>query len=271
MSTTKRVFAIASLSVLALVTASPVKALQITSTQGGAPDPVFLDGFEGATGDINGRTPDVGNTWIRTLSGSGSTDIENAPAAFTGSNFLSVERGGAGGSAVARGRFSGFEHTTGTITAEFMLRLELPVSGQPKEFAHAAFHNSGGPGYIAGMFIGNGTTGDLDINLTRDLDNSRTLNDINEILDTGVDFPNDGEWHRVLLQYTRETDTIGISVDGGPLVSANDAPGENIDEMRFFVTEKASGDYDAIPEPTSAVLALLGLSGLLGRRRVARS
>ena len=272
LTTATRMFVIASLTVLVLVPASTVKALTISSTQAGAPDPVFFDRFEGATGDINGRTPDIGNTWIRTLSGAGSTDIET-PNAFEGSNYLSVERAGGGGSATARGRFAGFEHTTGTITAEFMLRLESGATA-PDEFAHAAFHNSGGPGYIAGIFIGNGSTGELDINLTRDLDNSRTLNNMNEIGNTGADFPNDGDWHRVLLQYTRETGTIGVSVDGGNLLTFNDAPGRNIDEFRLFATSKGDAHYDAlIPEPTSALLALLGLIGLglVGGGRVVRT
>ena len=242
MNVVKKVVPVALLSVLVLASASTLKAFTIESTQFGS-NPIFDDDFEGALGDIDGRIPtNFGQFWSSTIVGGGSTNVADSPAAIEGSNFLNVKRAGAGGDGtLARARLDN-EHTTGTISADFMLRLEDLAN----EYAHAAFHNTGGPGYIAGLFIGNAVNGNYDINLTRDLDNSRTLNDLNELGDTGIDFPSDGDWHLVHLEYIRETGTIGVSIDGGTLHTFNDAPGRNIDEFRFFAVAENEFQVDAL-------------------------
>ena len=74
------------------------------------------------------------------------------------------------------------------------------------------------------------------------------------------------------LVYARDTSTLSMSVDGSPVGSVNDVFASNVDEMRFFLVSPSNEFHiDAIPEPTSAVLALLGLSGLVSRRRRMRS
>ena len=99
MFTIKRMFVVASLSVLVLVPVSTVHALTITSGN----TVVLQDDFEGATGNINGRVPPIGvDPWVASAGGASSTDIETSPPAFQGSNFLSLRRpGGGSGQAIA--------------------------------------------------------------------------------------------------------------------------------------------------------------------------
>ena len=266
MFTIKRMFVIASVSVLALVPVSTVQALIVTSDG----TVIHQDNFEGPLGGIDGHTPSIGDPWEEEYNppkpNNGSTlNIENSPAAFEGSNFLSVDRpGGGGGHAIADLLF---EHTAGTITAEFMMRIQDTGN---EWHARAAFHNSGAPGYVAGFIIGDGSnSGDLDIQLDRDVNSNGNYTRTN----TGNFFPNDGGWHKVTMEYARDTSTLSLSINDVLAGSVNDVFPGNIDEVRFFLPSNgAEFHIDClIPEPTSAVLALLGLSGLVSRRRRMRS
>jgi len=261
--TATRMFVIASLTVLVLVSVSTVQALTVTS----GTTLMHQDDFEGALGSIGGRTPTIGRDWtIKKGTGASSLDIEDSPVAFEGSNFLSIDRpGGESGSANA---FLDGEHTAGTITAEFMMRIQ----DTGKEWhARAAFHNSGAPGYVAGFIIGDGSnSGDLDIQLDRDTGSNGNYTRTN----TGNFFPSDGDWHKVTMEYARDTSTLSLSINDVLQGSVNDIYPSNIDEVRFFLpSNRAEFHIDAIPEPTSAVLATLALIGvgLVGRRRVMRS
>jgi len=230
MTTVKRISIVASMSILVLAPASTVKALVVKSGS----TTYFADEFEGALGDIGLRSPGTGDAWIEFYNppkpNNGSTLTVETDGAFEGSNFLRVLRPG-GGAGAAIADFTG-EHTSGTISAEFMLR----VADVGKEWnARAAFHNSGAPGYVAGFIIGN-ESGSFDIQLDRDTGSNGNYTRT----DTNTDFPDDGEWHKVFMEYARDTSTLGISIDNGTLLTVNDVFPGNIDEMRFHLVSNSN-------------------------------
>ena len=75
------------------------------------------------------------------------------------------------------------------------------------------------------------------------------------------------------MEYRRDTSTFGLTIDNGTELSVNDVFPGNVDRMDIFLVSPSNEFHvDAGPEPTSAVLAILGLIGLglVRRRRLVR-
>lgn len=219
---------------------------------------LFSENFESQT---------VGNNWNNNVAGQwlldGAPLVQNAaPGAFQGSKYGFIERNAVDSFDIARAQFTPV--STGRLDLDTMVYI-----ANPQQFLTIALGNnlSGNPPTIDANTHSYVT---FQLNSTHKMEEGTFGNE-----DMGFDYKN-SEWMRLRVGYdfanaasgytVRLTTTDGSFLYTRPLQAINS--GVEIDPMVIkFEDNGNSALFDAVPEPSMAVVALTGLGALAARRQ----